>query len=182
MKVKLQLIARDKNGKIIKRLCKERDMITAQFRKLFLFGVIGRANTTASEVTILLKTEAGETSYVPVWWSSPPSVFYGTDMTGRKIAIGEGIVAVARDDYALGSKSYETEAVDVVESENHVIFYTTIPCPEAKSISEAGYFGCYYGKVNTTYARRWYLLLRDTFPAIEVVAGGALSIVYTVEI
>lgn len=147
----------DPEGRVVGRVDKGLDTITANFAKTLLAQVIvGRGY-----ISTTIKRENG-TSYTHDWW----------DFRNRKIAIGTGTTPPTVDDYALESKVAETDAVSRKDLDNGVELSATIYLNEAYTISECGYFLFEYS------ANNWILLARDVFEGISVPAGGSFVVAY----
>jgi len=162
-KIHSELIVKvwDAEGRLIATRRKVSDLLLLNFLRRIQVEQLYRADSLAL-------TEEGGASYT----------FADThNLTDNKIAVGTGTTAPARTDYALESKVAETTAVTVTEIDYATVTAAaSITLTTAADITEAGFF--FYSATDA----KWFMMIRDTFPAVSVPAGGTISITFKIEI
>lgn len=179
IKASLSLVARDRDGKVIGKVCKDDDMILKQFADIILFGLVGHSNAYTSDTYVTSKSEDGAAQTVRIFRTDATSFIVGSTESRRKIVIGTGTTAPVRTDFVIETPYANSEAVSVAQTAGYVSFVAAIDCPTAATITEAGLSN----KYNVSgVGLRWFLLLRDTFDGIDVPEGGTLTVSYKVYI
>jgi len=162
-KIHSELIVKvwDAEGRLIATRRKVSDLLLLYFLRRIQVEQLYRADS-------LILTEEGGTSYY---------VGDTDNLTDNKIAVGTGTTAPARTNYALESKVAETTAVTVVEIDYATVTAAaSITLTTAADITEAGLF------VYNDSLPAWFMMIRDTFAAVSVPAGGTISITFKIEI
>lgn len=177
LRVGLEIEGRDKNGEVIKRTCKDRDMILDNFKLLFLSGLLGEA------ADVPTKNEAGGAQTICgniVHFGDAP-VNYALHTAGRVLAIGTGTTAPARTDYCLETKVDETTLVSKSVGADYVQFYGALAIAAGADITEAGLFlMCHKHIEGNWQATAKILMFRDTFDPITVPPLGTITMTYTI--
>jgi hypothetical protein len=182
MKTKLiaewKIQVRDREGKLLKQLCKDGDLITLNWKKLAsAFGLV-----CGNWKTLYLVREDGST-YTPTvyWWHNSLANSGAAGRSAIIIVVGSGTAPPSETDYRLQNKWGDSGEIPIT---------VTNPSPEEWVLTATKTFSTVYERVLAEVGVKWvdsiynahYLICRDVLPEpITIPAGGSVTITYTLK-
>jgi hypothetical protein len=168
------ILVRNKDGRIVKHLTKDADLVLLNWKKLASFFSLPCYNTEWES----LISEAGESvsSAINDWhysfWRYP----------GMKIVVGSNTTPPSENDYKLGSKWGDSGTVNhtitkLSDNEWQVELSASFSPSVQRTLGELGVL-----TQQGTATFRWFMWCRDVLPEpIIIPAGGSVTISYTLK-
>jgi hypothetical protein len=188
--VHLEIIVRNKEGKIIETRKQEGDIYLDQWGAIIaaLFKNCGNG-TYSGSTTFSCKDTGGTARTLGGAASSGNSPLFASALEGPsgsvQVAIGTGTNAAAHTDYALqtpisGATAYPSSITESNPSGNilYVSFSVTITLSAAAAVTEAIVTLVVYDSSGTS---RTLAITHDVFSAVNVPASGSITLNYTLQ-
>jgi len=188
--VKLTIEVRDKEGKLIKKICKESDLILENFRDLIAEVLYPYVTVAVNSWRTAALIDTGGTARSVAVFSTANTAdtgdggnflmkrYWDTDF-GVRIAIGTSTVSPTRADYKLGAEVARGIPTQTIGAD-YISWAISITLTTAQDIAEAGLMlYCIVAGYTVTPTLADILMFRDTFTPVSVPAGGTISITYT---
>ncbi|MGA2664037.1 MAG: hypothetical protein ABSF83_03750, partial [Nitrososphaerales archaeon] len=178
----------DPKGALVASETQNDDMVMNNFMS-FLSSWLSYQSPSAAPVTFTMTNVAGaaqtlvakvapNAAYTCTWACEYTTAPYA----GGYIAVGTGATPPTRSDFKLGAQYQSLVPVNTPAydpSTGDIVFGAAIIAGTAATISEAGFFENWF-TLNTNWYD--YLMFHDTFPPVQVPAGGTISVQYTVQL
>jgi hypothetical protein len=161
--VSVKLEVKDKNGKVLKTVVKDNDMILQNWREGILNFIMGNGTS------VTVKDYSGVNRTLNL------SNVLNTEHL-LVIYIGTSSQAPSRTDYTLIAPYSSSPTVVVTTSSSYVTYVASITCGTQQTIRETGLSALW--KISTGTSAT-ILLLRDTPTAVVVPAGKTITVTYT---
>jgi hypothetical protein len=182
MKTKLtaewKIQIRDREGKLLKQLCKNGDLILLNWKRLAsAFGLL-----CGNQNGVVMVRENGITSaYGVYWWHYSLNVSSNLGRSGIAIVVGSSTTPPSPSDYCLGDKWGDSGEIPIAISnpspeEWNLTVSKTFGVDTQKTLAELGI------KLIEPINNSHYLLCRDVLPqSITIPAGGSVTVTYTLK-
>jgi len=174
--------AYDKDGNLIAERAKEGDLWLRNWGKFLQLLFNPDSGTTTSLTAIDGSSRIIEIRY---WGSNDNIIFSEVGDGSVRVVIGSGTTSVSVDDYNLANQVAEatvsSPSLSVSGNSMNITFSASFTLDTATDVSESG-VKMLMEEYEASNNDKWILLIRDTFDAVSVPAGGTITITYIIRL